>query len=317
MNPYIRDTMRYFCLISLFVIIAQDSWAIVVSDTLIIDGEVIYIEEQSSPITDSLNQARRNDFKEKRKAPIWGFDGGYGMQMTDFSISNQVYPELIGVNEFLGISNKTVYHSNLALGVYFRVQKNIEIGVYVLRSIGAVNETSGQVNNVDYTVSFFASENQIQQVFLTEVQPNLFELDTLSIPRLTQTFTFSSIQVPLKFRFYVNDFSAKSKWRAFGEISPIYRSFKLKNTEGNSSQMLFLNASGNFEYLNLSNQNWNQFGVLVGAGSEFHLKKRLNAFVQANWSFPPINKADDSGSNYRMQYSNVFLGVRFLMSDGK
>ena len=250
MNPYIRDTMRYFCLISLFVLIAQDTWAFVVSDTLIIDGEVIYIEEQSSPITDSLNQARRNDFKEKRKAPIWGFDGGYGMQMTDFSISNQVYPELIGVNEFLGISNKTVYHSNLALGVYFRVQKNIEIGVSVLRSIGAVNETSGQVNNVDYTVSFFASENQIQQVFLTEVQPNLFELDTLSIPRLTQTFTFSSIQVPLKFRFYVNDFSAKSKWRAFGEISPTYRSFKLKNTEGNSSQMLFLNASGNFEYLN-------------------------------------------------------------------
>jgi hypothetical protein len=309
--------MRYFCLISLFVIIAQDSWAIVVSDTLIIDGEVIYIEERNSPLTDSLNQARRNDFKEKRKAPIWGFDGGYGMQMIDFSISNQVYPELIGVNEFLGISNKTVYHSNLALGVYFRVQKNIEIGVSVLRSIGAVNETSGQVNNVDYTVSFFASENQIQQVFLTEVQPNLFELDTLSIPRLTQTFTFSSIQVPLKFRFYVNDFSAKSKWRAFGEISPIYRSFKLKNTEGNSSQMLFLNASGNFEYLNLSNQNWNQFGVLVGAGSEFHLTKNLNAFVQANWSFPPVSKVGESGVNYHMQYSNLFLGLRILMNDGK
>ena len=317
MNPYIRDTMRYFCLISLFVLIAQESWAFVVSDTLIIDGEVIYIEEQNSPLTDSLNQARRNDFKEKRKAPIWGFDGGYGMQITDFSISNQFNQELISVNEFLGISNNAFYHSSLALGAYFRVHKNIEIGVSVLRSKGTVNEASGQATNGDYTVSFFAFENQIQQVFATEVQPDVLELDTLTISPFAQAYSLSSLQVPLKFRFYVNDFTVKSKWRAFGEISPIYRSFKMRNTAGNSSQMLFLNSNGNFEYLNLSNQSWNQFGVLVGVGSEYHFTKRLNAFVQANWSFPPVNKAGESGLNYHMQYGNLFFGLRILMNDGK
>lgn len=317
MNPYIRDTMRYFCLISLFVLIAQDTWAFVVSDTLIIDGEVIYIEEQSSPITDSLNQARRNDFKEKRKAPIWGFDGGYGMQMTDFSISNQVYPDLIGVNEFLGISNNTVYHSNLALGAYFRAHKNIEIGISVLRSNGTTNESNALVYNTSNTVSFFTSENQIEQVFQTEVQPGVFELDTVSLSTFSQTFSLSSLQVPLKFRFYVNDFTVKSKWRAFGEISPIYRSFKMRNTVGNSSQMLFLNSNGNFEYLNLSNQSWNQFGVLVGVGSEFYFTKKLNVFAQANWSFPPVNKVSESGVNFRTQYSNLFLGFRFLFNDGK
>jgi hypothetical protein len=309
--------MRYFCLIGLFVVIAQESWAFVVSDTLIIDGEVIYIEERNSPLTDSLNQARRNDFKEKRKAPVWGFDGGYGIQITDFSISNQFNQELISINEFLGISNNTFYHSNLALGAYFRVHKNIEIGVSVLRSKGIVNEASGQVNNGEYAVSFFAFENQIQQVFATEVQPDVLELDTLTISRVNQTYSLSSLQVPLKFRFYVNDFTVKSKWRAFGEISPIYRSFKMRNTAGNSSQMLFLNSNGNFEYLNLSNQSWNQFGVLVGLGSEFYLTKKLNVFVQANWGFPPVSKVSESGVNFRTQYSNLFLGFRFLLNDGK
>ena len=317
MNPYIRETMRYFCLICLFVVIAQESWAFAVSDTLIIDGEVIYIEERNSPMTDSLNQARKSDFKEKRKAPIWGLDGGYGMQMTDFSISNQVYPELIDVNEFLGISNNTVYHSNLALGAYFRVHRNIEIGVSVLRSNGTTNESNALVYNTGNTVSFFTSENQIEQVFQTEVQPGVFELDTVSLSTFSQTFSLSSLQVPLKFRFYVNDFTVKSKWRAFGEISPIYRSFKLKNTVENSNQMLFMNSAGSFVNANLSNQNWNQFGVLVGVGSEFRLTNKLNAFVQANWSFPPVSKVGESGVNYHMQYSNLFLGLRILMNDGK
>ncbi len=317
MNPYIRFTMRYFWLIGLFVLIAQESWAFVVSDTLIIDGEVIYIEERNSPMTDSLNQARKNDFKEKRKAPVWGFDGGFGFQMTDFSISNKVYQQLVGVNEFLGISNNTVYHSNFGLGAYFRVHKNIEIGVSVLRSNGTTNESNALVYNTSNTVSFFTSENKIEQVFQTEVQPGVFELDTVSLSMFSQSFSLSSLQVPLKFRFYVNDFTVKSKWRAFGEISPIYRSFKLKNTGGNSGQMLFLNPAGSFVNVNLSNQNWNQFGVLVGVGSEFRLTKKLNAFVQANWSFPPVNKVSESGVNYHMQYSNLFLGLRILMNDGK
>ena len=317
MNPYIRDTMRYFWLIGLFVFIAQESWAFVVSDTLIIDGEVIYIEERNSPMTDSLNQARKNDFKEKRNTPVWGLDGGFGLQMTDFSISNQFYQELVNVNEFLGISKSIVYHSNFGLGAYFRAHKNIEIGVAVSRSNGTTNESNALAYNTSNTVSFFTSENKIEQVFQTEVQPGVFELDTVSLSTFSQSFSLSSLQVPLKFRFYVNDFTAKSKWRAFGEISPIYRSFKLKNTGGNSGQMLFLNSAGSFVNVNLSNQNWNQFGVLVGVGSEFRLTKKLNVFVQANWSFPPVNKVSESGVNYHMQYSNLFLGLRILMNDGK
>ena len=149
------------------------------------------------------------------------------------------------------------------------------------------------------------------------MQPGVFELDTVSLSTFSQTFSLSSLQVPLKFRFYVNDFTVKSKWRAFGEISPIYRSFKLKNTGENSNQMLFMNSAGSFVNANLSNQNWSQFGVLAGVGSEFRLTNKLNAFVQANWSFPPVSKVGESGVNYQMQYSNLFLGFRILMNDGK
>jgi hypothetical protein len=315
--PYIRVVMRYFWIIGLFVIIAQESWAIVVSDTLIIDGEIIYIEERDTPLSDSLKNARKHDFKEKKKAIIWGSDCAIGMQITDFSISNHLNKDLFSVNDFLEVSNKVFYHSSASIGAYVRVHRFIEIGTSLNLSLGAVSEESAQLNALNNTVAFYSNGNQIEQVFETEVQPGVVELDTASVSKQSHQFKLSSFQIPLKFRFYVNEFSVKSKWRAFGEISPVYRSFKLSSTSLDSDQMLFLNSAGNFEYLNVGRRTYHQFGVLVGAGSEFQLNKRFNAFVQANWSFPPINKTDVAGVNYFTQYSTLFLGVRVLINDGK
>lgn len=317
MISYIRGMKRYFWLIGLFVILAQESWAFVVSDTLIIDGETIYIEERHTPISDSLNNSRKNDFKEKKKPVVWGIDAAYGVQITDFSISNFNNQDLITVSEFSGLSKNAFYHSGLSLGGYFRVHRNIEIGTSVNISAGGVSESSALINTSSNSVSFYWNENQIQHVFQTEVQPQVFELDTAAVSIFSQDFKLSSIQIPLKFRFYVNEFTAKSKWKAYGEISPIYRSFKLKTIATDSSQMLFINASGDFESLNVVDQRFQSFGVLVGAGSEFQLTKKLNAFVQANWSFPPVNVSESNGANYFTQYSNLFMGIRVLMNDGK
>jgi hypothetical protein len=309
--------MRYFWIIGLFVIIAQESWAIVVSDTLIIDGEIIYIEERDTPLSDSLKNARKHDFKEKKKAIVWGSDCAFGMQITDFSISNHVNKDLLSVNDFLEVSNKVFYHSSSSIGAYVRVHRFIEIGASLNLSLGKVSEESAQLIELNDVVSFYSNDDQIQQVFETEVQPGVVELDTARVSKQSLQFKLNSFQIPLKFRFYVNEFSVKSKWRAFGEISPVYRSFKLISASSDSNQMLFLNSAGNFEYLNIKSRSYHQFGVLVGAGSEFQLNKRFNAFVQANWSFPPINKSDVAGVNYFTQYSSLFLGVRVLINDGK
>ena len=321
MNPYIRGTMRYFWLIGLFVSLAQDSRAFVVSDTLIIDGEIIYIEEQEEPVTDSLDQARKNDFKERKKSVVWGVDASVGFQITDFSISNHLHQDLVNVNEFLGASNNTFYHSSYGVGGYFRAHKNIEIGLSFIGTNGRISDSNGITNNPSSseasTVSFYTSDNHIYQVFQTEVQPDVFELDTAMVSTFSQNFNLKSFQIPLKLRFYVNDFTVKSRWRAFGEISPVFRSFKMKTIASSSSSMLFLNSSGRYEYLQLSSRNWQSYGVLVGVGSEFKLTKKLNAFVQANWSFPPIKHIGDSGVGYSTQYSNLFFGFRMLMSNEK
>lgn len=317
MISYIRGMKRYFWLFGLFVILAQESWAFVVSDTLIIDGEIIYIEEQDTPVTDSLSNSRKTDFKEKKKPVVWGIDGAYSMQITDFSISNNVHQDLLNVNEFLGRANPTFYHSGVSFGGYIRVHRNIEIGTAFNYNVGNVSESSAYIANQSNTVSFFSKGNQIQQVFETEVQQEVTELDTLSISPITQSHRMTSIQIPLKLRFYVNEFTVKSRWRAFGEISPVYRSFQMRSRMTDSNQMLFLNQNGSFEYLNVGNQSYRQFGVLVGAGSEFLLTKKLDFFVQANWSFPPVNQNTAAGANYFTQYSSLFLGVRVLVGQGK
>ncbi|MFM1772935.1 MAG: hypothetical protein RLZZ71_2077 [Bacteroidota bacterium] len=317
MNSYIRDTMRHFWLIGLFVFLAQVSWAFVVSDTLIIDGETIYVEEEHAPVTDSIYRARQNDFKEKKKPVIWGLDGGFGIQITDFSISNQVSQNRVSTNEFLNIERKANYHTSYSLGTFFRVHKNIEVGVSFSGSKGNVTETSASVFPASNTLSFFNDEGQIHQIFQTEVQPGVFELDTATVAIFSQSYQLRTSQIPLRLRFYVNDFTVKSKWRAFGEISPVYRSFNLKSSSSNSTEMLFLNENGNFQYLGTPNIKWSQFGVLVGVGSEFQLMKKMNLFVQGTWNFPPINQKIETGAGYYTQYSNVFVGIRFLVGDGK
>lgn len=315
MNSYIRFSMRYSWLIILFVLIAQGSWAFVVSDTLIIDGEIIYVEEKDTPISDSLNLARKSDFKEKKNPIIWGLESSYGVQLTDFFVANGVNQDLVSVNKFTGKSNPKFYHSIVSFGAHVRVHKNIEIGLGFNYSIGDVYEQSANFSSENNTVSFFVDGSQIQRVFETEVQPEVNELDTTALIFQRELFRMRSIQIPLKFRFYVNDFSVKSKWRAYGEISPVYRSFRLSSA--NQQQMLFLNSNGNYTYLNVGNHEYHQFGVIVGAGAEYHLSKRFGAFTQLNWSFPPINQSVESGAKYYTQYSTINLGLRIIMGTGK
>lgn len=311
--------MRHCLLISLFVLLAQGSWAFVVSDTLIIDGEVIYLEEKQTPISDSLNQARRNDFKEKRKPFIWGVDVSGGVQFTQFSISNALLPELQSVKEFLNTNSNANYQIATCAGIYFKIHNNIELGLGACYTAGEVTEESAAIQNFEEgnSISFFNSENQIFQVFESEVQPQVFEMDTLALVVFEEKFEFSSIQIPLRFRFYVNEFNARSRWRAYGEISPTFRSFQVKRKNSFPSDMLFINTSGLSATYSFSNQRYSSYGVSVGAGAEFSLSNKMNAFVQGNWSFPPTHFTDSIGLKYNTQYSSFLVGLRFLIQDGK
>ena len=317
MNPYIRGTMRYFWLIGLFVLIAQESWAFIVSDTLIIDGEVVYLEEHESALSDSLDHSRKSDFKEKRKPFVWGLDAAYGLQLTDFSISNKVNSNLISVGDFIQEKSKVSYHSSWIIGGYARIHKNIELGMALQGSNGDVSVSNALINTTSNTLSFDLSDQNIRQIYEVEVQPQVFETDTLMCSIYEDYFKLKSIQIPFKLRFYVNDFSAKSKWRAFGEISPVYRSFSLKRNIVDSNQMLFMNSEGSFEFVNYENVSWKGLGVWVGAGSEFFLSKKVNVYIQANWNFPPMNASGLNELNHFTQYSNLFVGLRILMNDVK
>jgi hypothetical protein len=309
--------MRYFWLIGLFVLIAQDSWAFVVSDTLIIDGEVVYLEERQAELSDSLDQSRKSDFREKRKPFTWGIDAAYGLQLTDFSISNKLNSDLISVGDFIQEKSKVSYHNSWMIGGYTRIHKNIEIALALQGSNGSVSVSNALINSTSNTLSFDLIDQNIRQIYEVEVQPQVFETDTFMCSIYEDYFKLKSIQIPLKLRFYVNDFSVKSRWRAFGEISPVYRSFSLKRNTIDSSQMLFINAAGSYEFFNYEDVSWKGLGVWVGAGSEFFLSKKVNGYIQANWNFPPMNSSGTNQLNHFTQYSNLFIGFRILMNDGK
>lgn len=311
--------VRYFLSISLFVFLAQGSWAFVVSDTLIIDGEIIYIEKQEEIISDSLHEARKVDYKEKKKAVIWGAEVFCGSQFTQFSISNGLQPQLLSVKDFLKNNSNASYQFSEGLGAFFQIHNRIELGLGINFAKGEVVEESAapqQIEEID-SYSFIANGGQIFQIFQTEVQPQVFELDTLPLPIFQEKLNFSTVQIPLKFRFYVNDFDMKKRWRAYGEIAPTYRSYKLTRQNTAVLDMLFLNNSGITQIIPFENQNYSSVGVLVGAGGEFKISKRMRACVQGNWSFPPTYFLSTSGLKYHSQYSNVLVGLRFLIGHEK
>ncbi|MFM7770956.1 MAG: hypothetical protein ACKO8Q_10410 [Bacteroidota bacterium] len=297
--------------------IAQQSWAIaVLSDTLILDGEVIYVEEKSKTGADSLIKSKQQDFKMKRKDLSWALEFSSVGSYSKYSWSHIDDLNLISIPEFMGDSQK-VLGGGFKIGAFTQMHKQIHVGFGI--DYLKMNLTMQEIipENTGLGTSFFSSTNSIiNQVIEVEIQPGAYETDTLQLPILSNELLLQQLAIPVHFRFYVNEYSNRKNWRAFGQISPALVWIKQK-PNSNSNQILFLNGSGAFQTIAIENSRHLKGNVAVKCGLEYKISKYIQANVGVVFYFPPISLSYSNQIQNSISSKQIEIGLRWSKGNWK
>jgi len=184
-----------------------------IGDTLILDGQVIYLDQ------DTLNETERNqfdfdsDYRRVRKRGIWGLEGNIGSftmltvpfegqagQTSLYSISPNFQKRAWG----LGFSATGYYH----LHDHFALRSGIEVQQIHWQSLYLEDIQTWNEKDI-YDASF--NSNGLQAYYRVLVDPGLglYELDTLTLNPQQQNNSLNVISVPVMAAFHLS--SAKKR----------------------------------------------------------------------------------------------------------
>jgi hypothetical protein len=229
------------------IVIAQPCWAIaVLNDTLIIDGEVIYIEEKSRSGADSLIHAKQTDYKKSRDPMPWAMECvGFGSNVK----SNWSYtPD----ENFFSLQKFTKEKQNsfgfgARLSFFTQLHKHVHVGLGLDYYQFNAQLYSVNPNGAENSLAFFLSDNQeVNQVVQVEIQPGAYETDTVQLNTTLNQWQIQQWAIPLHFRFYVNAYSQRQN--VLGSIQ-----IKL-GLERRLSKQLHCHAGMNFQFPPLASE---------------------------------------------------------------
>ena len=296
------------------IVIAQPCWAIaVLNDTLIIDGEVIYIEEKSRSGADSLIHAKQTDYKKSRDPMPWAMECvGFGSNVK----SNWSYtPD----ENFFSLQKFTKEKQNsfgfgARLSFFTQLHKHVHVGLGLDYYQFNAQLYSVNPNGAENSLAFFLSDNQeVNQVVQVEIQPGAYETDTVQLNTTLNQWQIQQWAIPLHFRFYVNAYSQRQNWRAFGQISPtIY--FQRHSVEAPRIQS-FLNENGQFLNAVIQNKTDVLGSIQIKLGLERRLSKQLHCHAGMNFQFPPL--ASEHAGNTRATFNTRSIDFGLRWSIGK
>jgi hypothetical protein len=298
------------------IVIAQPCWAIaVLNDTLIIDGEVIYIEERSQGGADSLIHAKQSDFKKSAESLPWAVECvGFGSSVKS-AWSYSPNDNFLSLQKFIG-KKQNDFGFGARLSFFTQIHKHIHVGLGL--DYYQFNTQLYSVNplNSESTIAFFLGDNQeVNQVVQVEIQPGAYETDTVQLITTSNQWQIQQWAIPLHFRFYVNAYSQRQNWRAFGQISPtIY--FHRHSVDSPVIQS-FLNENGQFLNAVIQNKTDVLGSVQIKLGIERRLSKHLQCHAGLNFQFPPL--VSEHAGNTRVSFNtrNVDFGLRWSIGKWK
>jgi hypothetical protein len=298
------------------IAIAQPCWAIAVyNDTLIIDGEVIYIEEKSLGGADSLIHVKQTDFKKSRDQIPWAMECvGFGSNVkTSWSYSPD--EKFFSLQKFIGKKQNNLGYG-ARFSIFTQLHKHVHVGLGL--DYYQFNAQLYSVNpfNAENSIAFFLGDNQeVNQVVQVEIQPGAYETDTLQLITTLNQCQIQQWAIPLHFRFYVNAYSQRQNWRAFGQISPtIY--FQRHSVDSPVIQS-FLNENGQFLNAVIQNKTDVLGSIQIKLGLERRLSKQLQCHAGIAFQFPPLATQHAGNSRASFNTRSVDFGLRWSIGKWK
>jgi hypothetical protein len=297
----------------------------ILPDTLIIDGETIFIEKQEVTLdVDSLEEAQRNDvrYKPVRNSFLTvGLYGGMNFTSASYRTSSG---NLVALDEFT--DNTKSFQANFIPGfdVCAKVwsfpvgKKRIDAGVMAGLNFNKIKIASSVIQDEtpfleDSILKLRFVQGEVFLDYFREIQAPLFyELDTFNIDYRREITEYSTLDIPLALRFTLS--SQNSAWQYFTEIGIAVRRIR---SGGKAHDNYLVNDAGEMMVLRRSEfKAQHQLRPMFALGLEARLPKAeeqdLGFFTvgfKASASVPqsPLN----AGSLFVMDFTS-FATTLFL-----
>jgi hypothetical protein len=315
-KPKIESNIIVMVLLFLFPLFSA-AHSSVPSDTLIIDGEIIFIEKQEITVNvDSMEKVARNDVQEKpvRKSFITaGIYSGLNLTATNFSTSSGNF---VTLDDFMqkppSVQANFLYGADVCAKIWSfeNARSDVEIGVMAGINFNRIRIVSRGIDDelpfaLDSVLQLrFVQDELLLDYFRITTFP-FGELDTAAIDYSSKLTEYKTIDVPLALRFSL--VPKKSVWRYFAEVGLNVRRLQ---PGGSSHDQFLVNELGELSVLRKNEfKPVNQIRPLFALGvegklpkSDEHLPGFFSVGFKATTNLPAA--AFNAGSLFVMEFSS-------------
>lgn len=280
------------------------------SDTLILDGEIIYIEKREVEVDlDSLSQEKRQDvIAPKDQTHFWlGLNAGASVMRVSQSTNSD---SLFTLAKFLSKESSITVQPlvNAVGGLMF----NNSVGIFTGVGLQRITCVVPDVNEEDLAPSdqiwrFENRDGQLWQYYTYPVGPS-FETDTAQV-RVTnnkRSATLLNAQIGARFFLSKATFEDKGIWKVYGTIAlQLARSIGDQYGALEGKHAFLLNEKGSYRVLPDETfiAEKNIFSSIVGLGVMREWNKDFYWQVGITSYFPPAWLTSQSA--YRIRFSNT------------
>lgn len=306
-KPKGLSNAAYAVLLFLFMGFTSASASVCVSDTLILDGEVIEIEQKDIVTnTDSVEKAGKKDVKKQwPDLPFtMGVYGAPGLTMcSTYDADNQL------VDDFLGLKPSREFSYSYGLDIRGMLREDVDVGIGLFFS--KQNTASYSVNQTqlapsDNRTAFENIDGQLWQRYVVFIDPG-FEERFTQVDLVRSKHSFKTLEVPISFRYYA--LPRKEKWTVYFSLNAVYR--EISDIKGVPSFIDEVKADGTFNRTLLVRQDFNTsfWSAMVDAGAQWKITESLRIDANISWTVPKVYLMSTQDYNWRWSAGYLRFGL--------
>jgi hypothetical protein len=282
-------------------------------DTLILDGQVIYLDQDTLSDVERQQHAFDSDYRKIRKRGIWGLE----VNMGTLTISNANKVSPLGQASLYSMSpdfRKRAWGSGSSLMAYYHFQDHLALRTGIeynqIQWKSMHLENIKEWNSLDiFESSFNTTGLQAYYRVLVDSSLGLYELDTLTVNPVKQLYRLKMISIPVLAAFHLNTLNKRNPSRnsLMMEIGAVYHYGKIQ-----APAMTALMEGQQLVSIASANTSWNQWGMRTAiTWKRMMTRKGLNALflvsrLQMDW---PPRSFEQLGWTWKLPNSYLTFGI--------
>ncbi len=296
------------------LIFSNELWSFVTaSDTLILDGQVIYLDQDTLSDDERKQHAFDSDYRKIRKRGIWGLEVNTGT----LTISNTCSVIPIGQSSLYSLSpdfQKRSWGMGSSFMAYYHFQDHLALRTGI--EYNQIEWKSMHLENIKdwnaldiFESSFNTTGLQAFYRVLVDSSLGLYELDTMTFNPSLGKHRLQKISIPVMAAFHLS--SPSKRYRTpnvlMMEMGAVYFRGKIL-----SPSMTALTETQKLHTIEGLNNNWNNWSMRAAITWKRMInKKGLNALflvsrLQLDW---PPRSFEQYGWSWKLPHSYLTFGI--------